>query len=760
MRHKNGSRADQIRSALSESESRRHQRLDFPIRPNNELLVRYILKRLDTRTEQELEVILTQDQGSRQRLIEAWRTIRSLATNPQDYAPESKLTRSLAAHWRKWSGPYVLPRWESPFVGRTAEIEQLLQLLSQADKRVVTIAGPGGMGKTRLACEIAMQVAERFRDGVLFVECGTLSRVDEVVSAIASSLGAEADSSSTVLQELLAEVRTLIVLDSCERIVGVGRIIEELAPNCQHTRWLITSHKPLNVAMETVIEVKPGQNQLDDCVKMLQEKLSRLVGELQHTPELIATLTTMCKRLHGVPLFVALAVGSLQPSQSAASSLKSLDLLTNLPPEAASLESEESPVLFLIRNEERHLLTQLLAFSGWFTLEEAAYVVEKRPEDALAILTDLARRERLDASFDGVHYRFKIPDPIVDGMSRSVLSATAQNLISKARERHAELFLRSSEHIGQLFDSGEWASASSLLQRQRTNLRAATMYLSIEGKHHEIATLSRALSLAYFESGYLTDFEILGNAARIAALATDDKALHASLLGLEGALAARKSDNELARSLWKQRLDICKQLGDIAKSADALIDLAWDAYENFGITPALAYLEEAESLVEEANLLELAATICVIRARMFIDAGDIESGLKWVGKTNNLIERCQNQGPLLFVYQNLVRAYQRLEMPDKLVDTLQMLLGHAVSGDRAVHIGWACQEFAQVFEKEGDLHRAAKYLVAAENVYREYRTRHLHKAKLAIEQFLSRHGDTFQDVVDQFKSMPWNDLIA
>lgn len=725
---------------------------DAPIRPHTELLVRYVLRRLDVKTQSKLEYALVQDSKSRKLLLDVWRVVRVLATNPLDEFKNDH-ERLIAQYWRKWTGPVVLPRWETPFVGRDSEVEQLIELLK--NNPLVTVAGQAGMGKTRLACEVALQQFETFRDGVYYFSCSFYQRSEDFLSSLAQCLGLEADATLEEIQANVASRRMLIVVDSCEKLPGISVLIEALISAAPRVRWIATSHSILGIRQEKCLELLPDPG----LITILVSRLHRLFGEFHLSAEHRAVLAGVCKKLGCIPLNLSIAAGCLHPSLGIEEGIRALERLSQPQAERQSSVGELGPIPLVVLDEERDLLLQLLSFAGWFTEEDAAPVLGVPPEGVALFLQSLASGERLDSGFDGLKYVYKVPDPVADNLQRTNLLPSERALVAKGQSAHADYYLAVGQQIGSLFDKGDWHDGTSKLQQHRLNLRKAVNYLTQEGRHSEISGLYVALSRPLLEAGYLTDFEILGEATRIASEKLQDRALKASLLGLQGALASRRSDDESARRLWKERLEICKELGDTEKSADALIDLAWEAYENLGIAPALIYLEEAEKLVQEANLTELAATVWVIRARMLIDSGNKKEGLQWVQRTNEMIAISKNQDPLLFVYQNLVRAYQHSSMPEQALDTLKKLLRVSVDGDRAVHIGWTLQELGSIYEQQGDLELAEQCYVLAARVYKEYRTRHANRAQASLEAFAEKHGRNWKEAIERWSTTSIDALL-
>ncbi|MGN6031111.1 MAG: ATP-binding protein, partial [Thermomicrobiales bacterium] len=211
-----------------------------------------------------------------------------------------------------------IPRPLSPIVGRRAELDEATALLTRGDFRLLTLTGPGGVGKTRLSLEIAHRMRATMPDGVVFID---LSPVDDpalVLPAIASTLGVPAGDSGTLLVRLaqaIGESHLLLVLDNLEQVIAAGVEIAALLARCPHTLALVTSRMPLRVQGEqeisipTFTEGTPSQDRVatSDAVELFVQRAQAARRDFALTPQTAPHVAEICARLDGLPLAIELA---------------------------------------------------------------------------------------------------------------------------------------------------------------------------------------------------------------------------------------------------------------------------------------------------------------------------------------------------------------------------------------------------------------------------------------------------------------------
>jgi predicted ATPase len=264
-----------------------------------------------------------------------------------------------------------LPIPATPFFGRESELEELLALLARDDVRLVTLTGPGGSGKTRLALKAAAGLADRFADGVFFVALAPVPDTNAVHSTIAEALGLQADAD---LPAWLASRRALLVLDNLEHLRGVEAVVGELLVG--DTVVLATSRGPLHLAAEHEVPVEPLAREA--AVELF---VSRAAATGRHIAT-DATVGEICRRLDDLPLALELAaarVRLLSPPALLQRLDESLSLLTggarDLPERQRTLRATIEWSHDLLAADEQAVFRRLSVFRGSFTLEAAEAIV-------------------------------------------------------------------------------------------------------------------------------------------------------------------------------------------------------------------------------------------------------------------------------------------------------------------------------------------------------------------------------------------------
>jgi predicted ATPase len=292
--------------------------------------------------------------------------------------------------------PANLPSALTPLVGRAQEVAQVAALLRRADVRLITLAGPGGVGKTRLALRVAEEVADGFPGGVQFVPLASISDPELVLWTVAQTLGVrEARDISLVdrLKTVLAEERLLLVLDNVEQVVEAAPLLVELLAACPQVKVLVTSRVRLRVSGEREYLVTPlglaavpGYAAIEDvlasdAVRLFVERAQAVKSDFTLTSENGAPLAAICRRVDGLPLAIELAAARIKvlPAAALLARLEQrLPLLTgggrDLPARQRTMRDAVAWSHDLLSEEERRLFRRLAVFIGEFDLDAAEAV--------------------------------------------------------------------------------------------------------------------------------------------------------------------------------------------------------------------------------------------------------------------------------------------------------------------------------------------------------------------------------------------------
>jgi predicted ATPase/transcriptional regulator with XRE-family HTH domain len=308
-------------------------------------------------------------------------------------------------------GPrFGAPRALSPLIGREQDLTAVARLLIQAGVRLLTLTGPGGVGKTRLALAVAADLESRFAAGALFVPLAALTDGLQVLPALAGAVGVQETSAQPLLDTLaaaLGDKHLLLVLDNCEQVTSAAPQVAELVVRCPHLAVLATSRAPLHVQHEHLWHVPPlalpNLGHLPPAETLAQAgavalfvaRAQALVSGFQLTTATAPAVAGICARLDGLPLAIELAAARLPtlPPQALLARLKHrLPLLTggprDLPVRQQTLRATIAWSYDLLDSPAQTLFRRLGVFAGGCTLEavEATCAADARvgPPDAAA----------------------------------------------------------------------------------------------------------------------------------------------------------------------------------------------------------------------------------------------------------------------------------------------------------------------------------------------------------------------------------------
>ncbi len=432
-----------------------------------------------------------------------------------------QLTTALPVADRPLSaGPAKLPAPPNPFIGRQRELSELSRLL--AHNRLLTLVGPGGVGKTRLALQLALQEQAAFPDGVYFVSLAPLHEPEQIVQAIAQTLELTFAGAADPLQALKQQLRVrrlLLLLDNFEHLLPAATLVGELIQAAPELSVLATSRQPLALYGEQEYPVPPLKlpdmrrpelwpllSQSESVTLFVQRAQAAGPG-FQLTAANALAIAEICCRLDGLPLAIELAaarVKFLSPEELLQRLSRRLPTLVggpqNLPDRQKTLRNTIQWSYDLLTPESRQLFRRLAVFEGGFTLE-AAEAVAGEPASDPAIMPDeevtaLASRSLLRLVEREGEARFDMLQTIRE-FALEELEAAGEG--AQARGRHLDYFARLAEMAEpHLFAAGqvEWFDR---LEREHANLRAALQWgLTTEDEYWLALSLRLAGVLGWF----------------------------------------------------------------------------------------------------------------------------------------------------------------------------------------------------------------------------------------------------------------------
>ncbi len=498
------------------------------------------------------------------------------------------------------SVPGNLPVPMTSFVGREAEIDQIEALLPLV--RVLTLTGPAGTGKTRLALETARRATSLFPQGVFFVPLASVTDPGLVLSAIGRSLGVQESPGRPIIDTLtqtLRHGRRLVVLDNFEQVVRAGPALAQLLSHCPDLKTVLTSRIPLHIDGEHQFPVDPlalprlaGRRSLQDLRKcpsvvLFEQRARAATGVFALDKKNAGAVAELCVKLDGLPLAIELAAARIKlfSPQTLLSRLGGrLGLLqvglAGRPARHQTLRQAIAWSYDLLSSDEKRLFRRLSVFQGGFTLEAAESVANDTdltrldvPDAVFSLLDQSLVRHKPNAASDS---RFQILETIREyGLEKLEEAGERQ----KAEADHSQFFLRLAEEAEpQLTGSGqgEWLDR---LEGEHDNLRKALSW-ALQKREVDLGLrLVSALWRFWLVRGYLLEGDqYIRGFLSMTQPGDVSQPRACAMFGL-GTLAHNLGNNRAARDLYEESLSVFRTLQDQRRVAATLSSLAWVACE-------------------------------------------------------------------------------------------------------------------------------------------------------------------------------------
>jgi predicted ATPase/class 3 adenylate cyclase len=465
--------------------------------------------------------------------------------------------------------PTNLPVQPNELIGRERELVEAAALLTNG-LRALTLTGPGGTGKTRLALQLAADVVEEFPDGVFFVSLAPVRDWELVAPTIARTLGLREQPGETVLETLdgyLGDKELLLVLDNFEQVLAAAPAVAGLCARASRLKLLVTSRTPLRLSGERTYPVPPLE--LAESVRLFAERAHAAALEFDVTDENEDAVEEICRRLDGLPLAIELAatrVRSLPPPALLRRLDQRLKLLTggaqDLDERQRTLRGTIEWSYELLPRAERELFARLGVFVGGSRLDAAEALCGAIEIDVLDGLQSLVEksllRQRPDA--DG-EPRFWMLETIRE-YALGLLDEAGT--LAEARRAHAELFLELAERVDFESRTGDQAALFDQLDADNANLRAAVDWAEETRDADLLLRLATALWGFWATRGHIAEgTAVLGNA-----LALAGRRPARALLGL-CTLRILRGESEGLEDDIREALRACEELGDDYSLAQA-----------------------------------------------------------------------------------------------------------------------------------------------------------------------------------------------
>ena len=507
-----------------------------------------------------------------------------------------------------------LPRLSTPFIGREQEISELILLLDDPDTVLVTITGPGGMGKTRLGLRVAEALTHKFANGVYFVPLAGLEAPEHIVTAIAESLRlnfAERQSPREQVLNYLEGKEMLLVLDNFEHLMDGVDLVQDIVSECAGVRLLVTSRIKLNLRGENLYTIAGidyeadtlEQARLLPAVQLFEQSARRSQPGFDVTNHNLPAIVDVCSVVQGMPLAIELAAAWVEMldvaeiSQEISQSLDFLETeLRDMPERHRSVRAVFDYSWQLLSEEERTIFTHLSVFRGGFNRHAAQQVSQAGLRQLAGLVNKSLMRRHGDGRYE-VHEvlrQYAEEELAKDPVARDVVL-----------DRHMHYYAEFLSHQEKHLKGGRQQEAARAVEREQQNIRLAWQRALTVGDFDAVRNSLESLNrfydmMTFFEEGEHA-FRGAVTALRPQAQTPEQQLVVGQLLARQGWFTRRLKTAEESRQITQQSLDMLHIINERAETAFPLNTLGCLARDERDHQEAMGLVGESLEVYRETG---------------------------------------------------------------------------------------------------------------------------------------------------------------
>jgi predicted ATPase/class 3 adenylate cyclase len=628
-----------------------------------------------------------------------------------------------------------LPVPLTPLVGREEVISEILTLFVGNHARLVTLTGPGGTGKTRLALAVASELAPDFPDGVWFVDLAPLAAPDLVLPTIAATLGVR-ERGAQALQETLAayltDKRLLLVLDNFERLLAAATVVSDVLRSGAGISVLVTSREPLRLRGEREFAIAPlllpdeGLKELSvlarvPAVELFVQRAQAVRPDFALTAANAAAVAAICRRLDGLPLAIELAAAQvriLPPRALLARLRRSLPMLTagarDAPERQRTLRATITWSYDLLSLHEQSLFRQLGVFAGGWTIDAAETIAANEGKgDVLGGLSALVDKSLVRQHEDAASEpRFRMLETIREYAQDQLATADETDDVQR---RHAHYFLTLTETTSEALWQVTDPALLDRMARELDNCRAAFMWCDRQGDTEWGLRLAAGLGWFWFVRGLASEGR--SRLEHAAAAADVAPSVRAWALAWASPLALLQRDIAAATTMAETSVALWRKMGEESLGlAAALVPLAQADGQRGEHARAQAHLDEALAIARALHHRFLTVFVLENLAGLALLRGDLAAAKAHVAEALPLQRQIGHTWGAPYALAVLGEIARR---EGNLADAAahhREALGLAYHRGDRTFVGGCLMAIASIATTCGEYERAARLFGAAEKL--------------------------------------------